>query len=282
MKTLLALRKEIETALKNASIEEAEIDTRLLISHALNLTAIDYAIDGDRLVKDSDYNKIITLRDQRCSRIPMSQIFGEKEFWSLNFKVTSDTLTPRPDSETLIEAALKEIPERNKELRILDMGTGTGCLLLTLLSELPKATGLGTDISDKALKVAIENAQSLNLASRAEFRISNWWDNLREAEKFDVIISNPPYIGLKEKPGLSPEVKDHEPAEALFSGPDGLDDYQKISQQLNDHLKQGGIFIVEIGYTQAANVKEIFTSAGFNNISLHKDLAARNRCLIIK
>ena len=282
MKTLLALRKEIETALKNASIEEAEIDTRLLISHALNLTAIDYAIDGDRLVKDSDYNKIIPLRHQRCSRIPMSQIFGEKEFWSLNFKVTSDTLTPRPDSETLIEAALKEIPERNKELRILDMGTGTGCLLLTLLSELPKATGLGTDISDKALKVAIENAQSLNLASRAEFRISNWWDNLREAEKFDVIISNPPYIGLKEKPGLSPEVKDHEPAEALFSGPDGLDDYQKISQQLNDHLKQGGIFIVEIGYTQAANVKEIFTSAGFNNISLHKDLAARNRCLIIK
>ena len=265
-----------------ASIEEAVTDARLLISYALNITAIDYALEGDRPVSDEEHQKIITLQDQRCAQMPMSQIFGEKEFWSLNFKVTGDTLTPRPDSETLIEVALKNIAERDRELRILDLGTGTGCLLLALLVELPKATGLGTDISDKALIIARENSQSLNLSSRAYFCISNWWDNLKPSDNFDIIISNPPYIGCKEKDDLSPEVKDYEPATALFSGPEGLDDYRKISMQIGTYLKPGGMIIVEIGHTQAANVKEIFTSAGFNNISLHRDMAARDRCLLIK
>lgn len=282
MKTLLALRKEIEKSLTEASIEEAALDARLLISHALNLSSIDYALDGERLISDEDYKKIIKLCNQRLCRIPMSQIFGEKEFWSLNFKVTSDTLTPRPDSETLIEAALKEISDKSEALNILDMGTGSGCLLLSLLSELPNASGLGTDISEKALAVAIENSQNLNLSSRADFIISNWTENLKRAEKFDIIISNPPYIGLKEKADLSKEVKDFEPAIALFSGPEGLDDYRMIAAQIAPFIKPGGMLIVEIGHAQAANVNEIFTSAGFNTISLIQDLAGRDRCLLIK
>lgn len=282
MKTLLSLRKEIEKSLTEASIEEAALDARLLISHALGLNSIDYATQGERPISDEDYEKIITLRDQRLLRIPMSQIFGEKEFWSINFKVTKDTLTPRPDSETLIEAVLREIPDKNAALNIVDMGTGSGCLLLSLLCELPNATGLGIDISEKALKIAKENSENLNLSSRADFIISNWTENLPGDAKFDIIISNPPYIGLNEKNDLSPEVKDHEPAIALFSGPEGLDDYGKIAQLIGPHLSPDGLLALEIGHTQAANVKEIFTSAGFNNISLHKDLAGRDRGLLIK
>ncbi|MBL4603545.1 MAG: peptide chain release factor N(5)-glutamine methyltransferase [Emcibacteraceae bacterium] len=282
MRTVLTLSKEVETILKAHSIIEAELDAKLLISHALSLTSIDYALDKDRQITDNEYLDVIELVNLRQQRIPMSQIFGEKEFWSLVYKVTSDTLTPRPDSETLIDVALKKISNKQKQLRILDLGTGTGCLLLTLLSEFPNATGLGTDISHKALAVAIENAQRLNLTNRSDFCISNWTENLEPDEKFDIIISNPPYIGLSEKADLSPEVKDHEPETALFSGPTGLNDYQLIAKQIKPFLSPEGIIILEIGYKQALDVKEIFTSAGFNNISLHKDLARRDRCLMIE
>jgi len=258
------------------------LDTRLLICHVLKLDHIDYALDKNQLLSENDRSKIINLVKLRLKRIPMSQIFGEKEFWSLTFKVTSDTLTPRPDSETLIEVTLANISDKAAPLRILDLGTGSGCLLLSLLSELPKATGLGTDISEKALDIACENSIALNLSSRSEFSISNWTKRLKPSEKFDIIICNPPYIGLNEKAQLSPEVKDHEPETALFSGSDGLGDYRKLSAQIGPHLKAEGKIILEIGYRQAADVKEIFTSSGFNNISLHKDLANRDRCLIME
>lgn len=282
MKNLASLRPETVRKLKVALIEEAVLDAQLLITHVLDISPIDYALETELIISENDLMEIDRLVGLRVSRMPMSQIFGDKEFWSLNFKVTKDTLTPRPDSETLIEACLKDTKDTKAELRILDMGTGSGCLLLTLLNEFPNATGLGIDISDKALTVAKENAQSLSLLKRADFRISHWTEKLGHQEKFDIIISNPPYIGLDEKDGLSPEVRDHEPDTALFSGSDGLGDYRLIAGQVFTHLNPNGMIILEIGHTQADNVKEIFISSGFNNITVYKDLGRRDRCLVIR
>ncbi|MEZ5757666.1 MAG: peptide chain release factor N(5)-glutamine methyltransferase [Emcibacteraceae bacterium] len=282
MKTLLALKKEVIEKLAGHFIEDPAFEAKLLITYILNINALDYALENNCPIKDSDYADLMNLVKRRMAREPLSQIFGEKEFWSRTFKVTRDTLTPRPDSETLIEAALNKLEDKNKKYRILDLGTGTGCLLLTLLDELPNATGLGIDISEKALTVARENAINLNLSQRSEFLISNWTDNIEKSEKFDLIISNPPYIGLDEKETLPPEVVDYEPEEALFSGKDGLDDYKKLSGQIASYLSVGGFILMEIGYRQSTAVKEIFTSKGFNQITKYKDLADRDRCLMIE
>ena len=282
MKTLAELKREIEELLIKSSIDEAQLDGRLLICEALGLSFLDYAMENTRRVSLQEYADVMKLVALRQSRMPISQIFGEKEFWSLTFKVTPDVLTPRPDSETLIETALREIPNKALNLKILDMGTGSGCLLLALLSEYSLATGVGIDVSENALNVARENAHSLGLADRTEFLLSNWTSELECAERFDVIIANPPYIGTNEKNELSPEVKDHEPEQALFSGPDGLDDYRNISRQITPFLKKDGVIFLEIGHLQAHAVKEIFTCEGFNDISIYKDMGNRDRCLMIK
>lgn len=282
MRTLSELKKEMEGLLKQSSIDEALSDTRLLICEVLKLSFIDYAMENTRIISSQEYSTVLKLVALRQSRIPISQIFGEKEFWSLNFKVTPDVLTPRPDSETLIETVLKESPDRARNLKILDMGTGSGCLLLTLLNEYPEAYGLGIDISEKALNVAKENAHSLGLADRAEFMLSNWTSEIKDTEQFDIIIANPPYIGTSEKCDLSPEVRDHEPEQALFSGVEGLDDYRKISHNIPPFLKENGVIILEIGHLQALSVKKIFTSVGFNEVSIFRDLGNRDRCLMIK
>ena len=282
MKTLRTVKLEVEDQLKSNLIVEASLETQLIIIDVLEIDPIDYALEGDREVRPQDYLRIKKLSDLRSSRMPMSQIFGSKEFWSLNFKVTKDTLTPRADSETLIENGIKKIPDRDIYLNILDMGTGTGCLLLALLSELPNSTGLGLDISYEALEVAKENAKILGFSNRCEFRISDWMEGVRKLERFDIIISNPPYIGFNEKNTLSPEVKEYEPDVALFSGEEGLDDYWKIASQVKTFIKPNGMIIMEIGYKQAATVKEIFISAGFNDVSVYKDLGQRDRCLLIK
>ena len=282
MVTLHALRRQIEARLRRSGIEEASLDARLLISHILPITEIDFAINGNREVTDNQLKAIETLVSKRTNRIPMSQIFGEKEFWSLAFKVTNDTLTPRPDSETLIEVALKEIKDKEVPFSILDLGTGSGCLLLSLLSELKNATGTGVDISEKVLDVASENAKTLNMESRATFLKSNWFDVLSQKDRFDIIISNPPYIGLNEKPSLTPEVSDHEPHQALFAGDKGLDDYTKIADEILNHIKEETLIILEIGYKQATAVSEIFVNAGFKNIQFFQDLGGRDRCLLIR
>lgn len=282
MKTLNAVKVECENQLKKASIDSASLDARILISHVLNIKSIEYALEPNRPVSDDEYKSIIDLINLRISRKPISQIVGYKEFWSLLFKVTKDTLTPRPDSETLIEVCLKELKNTNENLRVLDLGTGTGCLLLTLLSELPNATGLGVDISKAAIEVAQENAQRLGLSERAEFKVSNWAYDIDSEELFDIIICNPPYISFSERENLSSDVKDFEPEKALFSGNDGLNDYKIIAKQISKHIKPHSIMIFEIGHTQAQKVNKIFISEGFNKVSIHQDLGQRDRCMVIK
>ena len=282
MVTLNALRKELEVRLRKNGIEEAELDARLLISHVVPVTEIDFALNRALEITSEQLKAIEALVLKREKRIPMSQIFGEKEFWSLNFKVTKDTLSPRPDSETLIEVAIKEIEDKETPLSILDLGTGSGCLLLTLLSELKKSTGFGVDISAKALEVASTNAINLNLDNRAKFIKSNWFENLSENDQFDIIISNPPYIGSAEKPDLSPETIEHEPHRALFSGEKGLDDYKKIAAGISYFMNEDAFIILEIGYKQAASVRDIFSEAGFKKIHTFHDLGGRDRCLLIR
>ncbi|MDG1020944.1 MAG: peptide chain release factor N(5)-glutamine methyltransferase [Emcibacteraceae bacterium] len=282
MDTLATLRKKIEARLRKKGIEEAPLDARLLISHIIPVTEIDFAINADQIVSNEQQNLIDILVQKREKRIPMSQIFGEKEFWSLSFKVTRDTLTPRPDSETLIEVALNEFEDKNATLSILDLGTGSGCLLLTLLSELKNATGLGIDVSASAIKVANENATNLSLNNRATFLKSDWFEKLFKTKKFDLIIANPPYIGLNEKPELTPEVCEHEPYSALFAGEEGLDDYRIIAADISSYMSEKSIIILEIGYRQSSAVKDIFEQKGFKNINVFQDLGGRDRCLLIR
>ncbi|MEQ9575580.1 MAG: peptide chain release factor N(5)-glutamine methyltransferase, partial [Rhodospirillales bacterium] len=211
---------------------------------------------------------------RRAAREPVSRILGEKEFWSLAFRVTEATLTPRPETETLVEDALARIRAMGREgeaLRILDLGTGTGCLLLAVLSELPRARGLGIDISGDAVAVAADNARRLGLEGRARFQAGDWTAGL--AGPFDVILSNPPYIAEADRGTLPPEVLGFDPHGALFAGPRGLDAYAAIAPQAAAVLAPGGIVIVELGQGQDAAVSGIFRRAGLIPDGTRADLA---------
>lgn len=282
MPTLKQLRDDVRKHLSDAFIDDVDLETRLLITETLQIPELDYALYPTREFSDQEVIQVMTNVSKRVKRQPLSQIFGNKEFWSLDFKVTRDTLTPRPDSETLIEAVLHHFKDKEAKLSVLDLGTGTGCLLLSLLHEYPNATGVGIDISKKALRVAHENAKKLKLDKRAIFIPGDWTEPLEKDAKFDIIISNPPYIGHHEKDGLDPEVKDYEPAASLFADEAGLAEYRKIAKQVGRHLSMGGHIVLEIGFRQADSVKEIFISNGFNNITLYKDLGGRDRCLVIE
>lgn len=215
---------------------------------------------------------------RRLAREPMSQILGHKPFWSLDFFVNKHTLTPRPDSETVVEAALSLVSDKNSPLRLLDLGTGSGCLLLSLLHELPFATGIGIDASAEALKVATHNATHLQLSHRAEFRQAHWAQGLNET--FDMVISNPPYIPLADLASLMPEVRDFEPHSALFAGADGLDDYREILADMPRLLNKNGHAVLELGIHQAEAVQAIGESHGLTFISTQSDLNGIERAII--
>ncbi|SCA56062.1 Release factor glutamine methyltransferase [Candidatus Terasakiella magnetica] len=270
----------IETALQQAGIENARFEARLLLCHVLHVETQILIGYPEREIEPAQMDELDSLVQRRCKREPMSHILGEREFWSLPFKVTKDTLTPRPDSETLIEAVLNHIPDQDRPLRVLDMGVGTGCLLLTVLSEYKQASGLGIDISPKALEVAIENATRLGLAARSEFKLGNWAAGIDES--FDLVLSNPPYIPKKDKETLAPEVKDFEPDTALFAGEDGLDDYRKLAQCLPNLLKNKAIAVVELGIGQLEDVSSLMVGAGLEVLDAPKDLGAIARCLVIR
>jgi release factor glutamine methyltransferase len=216
---------------------------------------------------------------RRVAREPMSHILGRREFWSLEFAVTSAVLDPRPDSETLVEAVLAALPERTRPYRLLDLGTGSGCLLLALLSELPHATGLGIDASAAALDVARANAARLGLADRARFAPGDWAQGLDGL--FDVIVANPPYIPTAEIAALQPEVALWEPRAALDGGPDGLAAYRTLVPALPRHLAEEGLAAIEIGADQAAAVGEIARESGLD-AAIRRDLAGHDRCLILR
>ena len=233
---------------------------------------------SDRRLSDDEQARITDLLARRAAHEPVALITGMKEFWSLPFQVTSATLVPRPDSETLIEAVLEHCSDRQRPWRVLDLGCGSGCLLLSVLNELPNASGLGIDASDAALRVASANAVALGLADRAAFSWGDWGAGI--AERFDLILSNPPYITKDDWENLDDDVRLFEPRTALVGGLDGLNPYRVIASQLGDLLAPGGMFFGEVGAGQAVEVSEILIEAGLIVAGLRRDLAGIERCLL--
>jgi release factor glutamine methyltransferase len=270
-------------AFKLAQIESAEADARLLIGEALRLGRAQLTLQADRLLEAREINVISALAARRLRREPVARILGRKEFWSLELQVTPAVLVPRPETETLIETALDAATTRGlrlENLRLLDIGTGSGALLIALLKELPNATGVGTDISTEALDVARGNAARHDLDARCRFLASDVADGLEE--KFDFILSNPPYIASGEIASLMPEVRDYDPKPALDGGNDGLDLYRRIAASALPILAPGGRLIVELGAGQELAVSALFTKAGLAVIGARKDLAGIARALSAK
>ena len=260
-----------------ADAETPELDARLLLEAITGLSAAELAA-SDRGLNASEAKRLEAIVARREAREPMSQILGRKAFWSHEFIITPDVLTPRSDSETLIEAVLAEIAS-DSEVRILDLGMGSGCLLLTLLAERPGLTGIGVDASEAALAVAQKNAEVLGVADRADLRLGQWDAGLEG--RFDVIISNPPYIASGEIETLEPEVRDFEPRLALDGGADGLGAYRALAPVIAARLRPGGVFAVEIGWGQGASVREIFAAqANLKPGILARDLGGIERILM--
>lgn len=248
------------------------LDAEVLLAHQLGWSRGDLILKSDLMIDPQDYDLMVK---RRALGEPVAHITGSREFWSLDLIVTPDVLIPRPDSETLIEVALRLAA--HPPARILDLGTGSGALLLAALSEWPEATGIGIDASAAALAVAQRNAVRTGLGNRAMFRAGNWGQGLDE--RFDLILSNPPYIAETEP--LSDEVRMHEPATALFAGHDGLDDYRRILPQLSRLLQPGGLAVVEIGYRQGAALLDLAAMHGLH-ASVHPDLAGRDRAVALR
>jgi len=255
--------------LRENGIENPDLVARYLIKESVNVADIDIIINSGRLVSAAQESLINDHIKRHISGEPISRIFGEREFWGIPFKITPDVLDPRQDTETIIEASLKRFIGNPPE-RVLDMGTGSGCIIISLLSEWPNAKGVAVDISEKALAVAEENARINNLQKRIRFIQSNWGDSVKG--KYDVIVSNPPYISNHEITNLSPEVKNYDPILALSGGDDGLDCYKIIISQIKRLLKQSGAAFLEIGYTQADEVMRLVGESGLSVSTVHPDI----------
>lgn len=266
--------------LRAAGIDSARLDARLLLGEVLKVAPPDLVAYPERPLTPHEDDRFLDLVERRCRRQPLSQLLGRREFWGLNLRVTADTLDPRADSETLIEAALGTIGDRSRSLRLLDLGTGTGCLLLALLSELSDATGLGVDRSQAALDVARANATDLGLADRTAWRCGFWGEGVTES--FDLVISNPPYIPSTEIDRLMPEVARYEPRLALDGGTDGLACYREIAAAMPRLLRADGWLVLEIGSRQVEPVAAIFAAAGLRLARRRQDLGNLDRCLVIQ
>jgi release factor glutamine methyltransferase len=275
----------VETAsvLREAGIETPELDARLLLCHAAALTHESFVARAGEALQPEAAVRLEALVRRRASREPISRITGTREFYGRSFLVDESALDPRPDTETLIEAALALIEKtgrREEPLRLLDLGTGTGCILVTLLDELPKARGFGTDLSPAALRLAKANARRLGVAGRASFLASDWLDAIHG--EFDLILSNPPYIASGEIKRLAPEVAHHDPYLALDGGPDGLEAYRRIAAGAARLLAPKGAILVEMGASQAPAVAGLLHDGGFlvANDGPSFDLGGRPRVVV--
>lgn len=255
--------------LAEAGIEGGARDARLLMAHVLGLAPSRLTLVMPDAISEADVAAFAVAIDRRVNREPVSHILGHREFYGRSFKVSADVLDPRPETEILIAEALAR-PFNS----VLDLGTGSGAILLTLLAEQILAKGLGTDLSEPALKVARENADALGLTGRARFQQANWWDGIDG--EFELIVSNPPYIALSEMPSLAPELA-HEPRMALTDEADGLMAYRAIARGARAHLAPRGRLIVEIGPTQGAAVSELFLAQGLKGVRVIADLDGRDR-----
>jgi len=277
--TVVQARRTLGDMFRRAGLDSPELDARLLTGHALGLDHTGLTIEAARFISDDEARAIDTLAARRLTREPVARILGHKEFWGLPLRVSEATLVPRPETETVVEAALAAIDSggpRSRPLRIADLGTGSGALLVALLTELPNADGVGTDISVDALKTARDNARRLELDRRAHFVACDFAAAL--SGPFDLVVSNPPYVVSSDIADLAPEVR-RDPRRALDGGADGLDCYRTIAGQVARLLKPGGDLVVELGFGQEAPVSAMFRAAGLAPRPAHTDLAGIPRAL---
>jgi release factor glutamine methyltransferase len=274
---------DAERILQKTSVATYKLDAKILLSHILNLTNSENLIlKLNEKISLDDYLKYIHLIERRLKFEPVAYIIGNKDFWKQKYTINNNVLIPRPETELIIELLLKKLKGKiNSELHILDLGTGSGCIILSLLSELKFSTGIGIDISEKALNVAKLNAKKFDLIKRVNFKISDWFDNLENTDKFDIIISNPPYIPIDEWKNLDPNVLNFEPKGALTDNRDGLENYRIIANNAKKFLKKDGLIVLEMGFDQGNQIKEIFCAKGCG-IEIFKDLQSIDRIVIIK
>ncbi len=265
--------------LEAAGIENPELDVRLLAEFALGWDQIKLFMNYGQILSEAEVNSLNAVIARRMAREPVSRIIGHRSFWKSEFKISPQTLDPRPDSETLIEAAVKIVTP--PPAAILDLGTGSGCLLLSLLQEFPQAFGTGVDLSAEAVVTAADNAAALTLDNRARF-IASSWEDLETPKPFDLVISNPPYISAEELESLEPEVAQYDPMLALAGGADGLDCYRSIIGRLPAFLVEGGWVLLEIGHLQANSVKSLLAEAGGTMLQVFTDLGGNDRIVAAK
>ncbi|MCR5810940.1 MAG: peptide chain release factor N(5)-glutamine methyltransferase [Lachnospiraceae bacterium] len=274
--TYRALYSEGAAALSAVLEEEreAQLDARLLLEHVCGTSLQTLLLDGDRSVSGPEAELYKTLIERRCTREPLAYILGKWDFMGLEFRVSSDVLIPEQDTENLVEEVMKEVCDGD---RILDLCTGSGCILLSLLHYSNGSTGVGTDLSEDAVAAARKNACRLGLSDRSDWRTGDLFEALKPGERFDIIVSNPPYIRRETIGELAPEVRIHEPRMALDGGEDGLDFYRRIIPGAADHLVTGGMLFLEIGYDQAEQVSTLMEDAGYYEIRTIKDYGGNDR-----
>lgn len=279
--TLAEWRKAIEAAMMQPSMSQASQEAKWLLGAAINRDGAFVTLNPSYSPTSSEEKLIQNWLARRLKGEPLSRIKGVREFWSLPFQLNEHTLDPRPESELIIEAVLKWIGPRTKEpWRLLDLGTGSGCLLISLLHELKNASGIGVDIEEKALSMAQKNAELNGVLPRACFQVSNWGNEIRN--EFDIIVSNPPYIPLQEKETLEKAVLAYDPPQALFGGEEGLDCYALLAKIIPNQLAPGGLVVLEIGAGQSSSVISLFQEQGFQRLFILKDLQGIERTLAFK
>lgn len=298
METLSELMVRVRQKLAENGVESPALDTRILVREGGQFSDQNMIAGGATPLSIEVIEKIDKMVDERAAGAPVSRIIGRREFWGLDFALSKDTLDPRPDTEILVEKALNfarkyplknassgavetlasqtggdKAPMRGEGLRLLDLGTGTGCVLLALLHELPEATGVGVDLNPGAVDMARANAASLGLSDRAEFRCGSWFEPLAVGELFHVIVSNPPYIPEADIPNLAKEVRNHDPILALVGGKDGLDPYRHLFMETKKRLECGGRALYEFGAGQDDGIRRLVANSDANLIAVYPDLA---------
>ena len=270
--TVLELLRWTTDYFGRSGIETARLDAEILLAHALESDRLRLYVDYEKPVLAKERDRFRALVQRRAGeRVPVSLLLGQREFWSLPFRVTGDVLTPRPETETLVEAALSKISDAESMVRILDVGTGSGAIALSLASELPHAEITATDLSSPALQIATENADHLHMRERIRFLAGDLFEPVA-SERFDLIISNPPYVARDDAASLPPELS-HEPDMALFAGADGLEVIRRLVAEAGNHLSPGGWLLMELSPEQIETVETELAEAGFSDVERRFDLA---------
>ncbi|WP_421762408.1 peptide chain release factor N(5)-glutamine methyltransferase [Devosia sp.] len=270
--------RSLRDLFRQAGLDTPELDARLLAELAFGMEGLALVTREREPASPDAVKRLEALGKRRLAGEPVARILGEKEFWGLPFKLHPATLVPRPETEALVQRGLDEIGPLD-DPRILDLGTGTGCIPIAILTELFKGRAVATDLSHDALATARANAELHGVADRFSTRQGSWFDPIEPGERFDLITSNPPYIDSSDIAGLSIEVREHDPHLALDGGPDGLRAYRAIASEAGQFLKPEGLLLLEIGAAQAAAVSDILVGAGLADIVVERDLSGHNRVI---